>query len=314
MNLSLAKIRSFIAVAEHGSFRKASTHVHLSQPALSTHVRDLEQSLGIALLSRTTRSVRLTPAGEQFLIRARRAISELQSVVLELEDQAALRRGRVTVACVPTIASSSLPSVLAAFARRFPAIHVQLLDEVADTIYQRVRSGAADFGIGPEPRATGEIAFEPLVDDHFVAVFPRDHKLARRRNVRLRELAAYPFLSLAAGTNVRDILDRAFSAQGFALNPVYDVCHHYTLGGMVQAGLGISALPSMSLSILGHPGLKTARIVDPEVIRVIGVLRRPGELPTPAAAEFMNTLWDVLGEPKDAARLHGSVAAPLAAG
>ena len=104
---SLTKIRSFIAVAEHASFRRASEDMLLSQPALSTHIRDLEAELGVTLLSRTTRSVRLTSAGEHFLIRVKRVVSELQSAVLELKDQATLRRGRVTIACLPTIASSS---------------------------------------------------------------------------------------------------------------------------------------------------------------------------------------------------------------
>ena len=293
---SLAKIRSFIAVAEHASFRRASEELRLSQPALSTHVRDLETELGVALLSRTTRSVRLTAAGEQFLIRTKRVVSELQSVVLDLKDQAALKRGRVTIACLPTIASSSLPAVLATFARQHPAVSVEVLDEVADAVYQRVSSRQADLGIGPAPPRKQGLEFTPMVDDHFLAVFPSDHVLARRKTVKLAELTEHPFLTLASHTNVRNILERAFSDSGFVLDPVYEFCHHYTLGGMVEAGLGITALPSMSLSILGHPRLMSARIVDPMIIRVIGVLRRQGDTLSPAAAAFLCAVRDTFSK------------------
>lgn len=288
---SLAKIRSFIAVAEHASFRRASEDLHLSQPTLSTHVRDLEIGLGVSLLSRTTRNVRMTAAGEQFLIRAKRAISELQSVMLDLKDDVALRRGRVTVACLPTIASSSLPAVLALFARQHPGVNVEVLDEVADTLYQRVVNRQADLGIGPAPPRKQDLEFTPIVDDHFRAVFPSDHPFAGRKTVKLAELASGPFLTLAPHTNVRTILERAFADSGFVLDPVHEFCHHYTLGGMVEAGLGVTALPSMSLSILGHPRLMSAPIVEPNIIRVIGVLRRRGDELSPAAAAFLGAVW-----------------------
>jgi DNA-binding transcriptional LysR family regulator len=290
---SLTKIRSFISVAEHASFRRASEDMLLSQPALSTHIRHLEAELGVVLLSRTTRSVRLTPAGEQFLIRAKRAVSELQSAVLELKDQATLRRGRVTVACLPTIASSSLPAVLVAFARRHPGVHVEVLDEVADVLYQRVASGQADVGIGPAQSRKQDLEFISMVDDHFRAVFPSDHMFAGRKTVKLAEMVKHPFLTLASHTNVRSILERAFREAGFELDPKYEFCHHYTLGGMVEAGLGITALPSMSLSILGHPRLMNARIVEPKVTRVIGVLRRRNDALSPAAAAFLSAVWEV---------------------
>ena len=294
---NLTKIRSFIAVAEHASFRRASENLGLSQPALSTHVRDLEVDLGVALLSRTTRSVRLTAAGEHFLIRAKRAVSELQSVVLDLRDEVALRRGRVTIACLPTIASSSLPSVLATFARQHPGVHVEVLDEVAELLYQRVLNREADLGIGPAPpRKQDDIEFTPIVDDHFRAVFPSDHVFARRKAVKLAELTMHPLLTLAPHTNVRSILERAFANSGFPLDPFHVFCHHYTLGGMVEAGLGITALPSMSLSILGHPRLMSARIVEPEIIRVIGVLRRRRDELSPAATAFLNAVWEAFSK------------------
>ena len=103
---SLTKLRSFVAVATHRSFRKASTQMNLSQPALSAHIRDLEEGLGCSLFHRTTRSVRLTSEGERLLGRVRQALYEIDTGLAELRDHVTLRRGRVMVACLPTFASS----------------------------------------------------------------------------------------------------------------------------------------------------------------------------------------------------------------
>ena len=290
---SIAKIRTFIVVGEQASFRKASEIVHLSQPAISAHVRDLEEFLGVPLLSRTTRSVRLTREGRKFLIRAKRALFDLQSVIFELRDEAELQSGRVTIACLPTIASSSLPTAIAAFQRRYPEIKIRVLDEVATSVNQRVLSMEADFGLGPRPAWNVEVDFEPLFRDDFIAVFPRAHELAGRKSIRLKDLAKYPLLMMAPGTTVRTLLEEAFQRIGCEIEPVHELYHHYTLGGMVEAGLGITVLPSMAISILGHPRLKSARVMDTGLYREIGILQRRGNVLSPSSVAFLATLREV---------------------
>jgi LysR family carnitine catabolism transcriptional activator len=191
---SLSKIRSFSAVAAHGSLRKAAEQLNLSQPALSAHIRDLEETLGVPLFYRTTRSVRLTLDGERFLVRARRVIDELDSAVGELRDQATLQCGRVVVACVTTISCHVLPKVLATFCQRYPGITVQVLDDAAQVLAQRVSDRTADIGIGPFPERAGDLQFTSLAHDRFVAVLPQYHPLCRAPKVRLRELLKYPLL------------------------------------------------------------------------------------------------------------------------
>lgn len=296
---NIAKIRTFIVVGEQGSFRKASEIIHLSQPAISAHVRDLENYLGVPLLSRTTRSVRLTSEGEKFLIRAKRALLDLQSVILELKDEAELQSGRVTIACLPTIASSSLPPALAIFQKRHPEIKVRVLDEIATTVNQHVLSMEADFGLGPRPAWNVEVEFVPLFRDDFIAVFPRTHELARRKSIRLKELVKYRLLMMATGTSVRILLDEAFRRIGCEVDPIYELNHHETLGGMVEAGLGITVLPTMALSILGHPRLKSVRIREAGLYREIGILQRRGSVLSPTSVEFLNILRNVLASWND---------------
>ena len=286
---NLTKIRSFVSVAEHASFRKAAENLHLSQPALSAHVRDLETLVGVSLFHRTTRSVQLTAEGSNFLARTKRALGELEAGLADLHDQASLQRGRVIAGCVPTIASRVLPTVLVAFTAKYPGITVRVVDVGARDLHQLVLNREVDFAIGPPPDHADDVVFKSILRDPFVCVCPRNHVLASRRKVRLATLASFPFLILASG-NVRTVLQKAFADKGFPLRPAYEVVHHYTLGAMVEAGLGITALPSISISMLNHSLLRTIRIVDPEITREVGVLHRRDQLPTPAVEAFLSVL------------------------
>jgi LysR family transcriptional regulator, carnitine catabolism transcriptional activator len=291
---ALNKIRTFAAVAAEGSFRKAAEQLHLSQPALSTHIRDLEAALGVPLFHRTTRSVRLTADGERFLLRAKRALDEIESGVLEMRDQATLQRGRVVVACLPTVACHMLPKVVASFSRQYPGIQIQIFDGIAETLVRHVTDREADIGIGPVLDRTDDLEFSTVTHDHFVAVFPQNHPLAANSRVRLKELVKFPLLTLVTGTNVRAILEHAFRQQGIAFRPVMEVSYHYTLGGMVAAGLGITVLPSMAVAMLGNPLLKTALIINPGISREIGIIQRRDQAPTPAAKAFLDNLSETL--------------------
>ena len=175
---SLTKLRSFAAVAAHRSFRKASAQMNLSQPALSAHIRDLEEGFGCSLFHRTTRSVRLTAEGERFLGRVRQALYEIDIGLTELSDHVALRRGRVVVACLPTFAGHILPKAIAVFARKHPLIRIQVYDEIQSALVRRVQNLEADFGIGALPDTFDDLSFAPIFSDPLVAVLPKGHRLA----------------------------------------------------------------------------------------------------------------------------------------
>jgi|SRR5580700_7726339 LysR family carnitine catabolism transcriptional activator len=181
---SIGQLRAFAAVAEHGSFRKAANQLDLSQPALSNQIRDLEQTVRISLFHRTTRSVQLTEDGEQFLVRVRRALDDLDSGLLEIRDQAAIKGGRVIVACLPPVACSVLPKVIASFIKEHPGIEIGVLDEYEVPLVQRVLSREADFGLGSEPFRNEDLLFTKILEDSFIAVAPADHAIAGQPSVR----------------------------------------------------------------------------------------------------------------------------------
>lgn len=296
---SLAKLRSFVAVAEQGRFRQASEMLGISQPALSLHIRDLEENLGVTLLNRTTRSVKLTSEGEKLLNRARKVFAELDSALLELRDEADLRRGRVVVAVVPSLASQLLPAVIVEFTCRYPGIKVHLIEDDAGAVERRVDVGEADFGLGSAPEHHADLEFVPLARDKFLAMVPLHHPLAKQKSIKLSRLAEYPFLTVMQGTNIRRVIERAVAAEGCTLSPAYELLQHHTIAAMVAAGLGVTALPSMSIALIDRSRVRVLPISGSEVSREVGIFRRRGEAAAPAVRAFMLEVARAFGLERD---------------
>lgn len=295
-NISLKHLQTFLAVVEAGSFRKASEKLHMSQPAVTFHIKQLELALGVPLLDRTTRSMRITIPGNKLRARAEQVLGELNSVVLELRDEAAFKRGRISIACVPTIAASLLPKALGRFEQKYPGITVKIIDVVAEQIFIKLTEGRVDIGIGPRPLGRSEFDFQIVTTDPFVAVIPKGHAWAERKSISLATLTNADFLALLPGSNVRETLEAAMASQSLKLIPKYEVQHHYTLGGMVEAGLGVTALPSTSVSMLSQPMLRTLAITKPSVFRDIGIVKVRGKKLSPASTAFVDLFSKIVGE------------------
>jgi len=287
-NISLKYLQTYLSVVETGSFRKASERLHLSQPAVTLHVKQIEQAVGVPLIDRTTRRMTVTPAGNRLRARAEQAVAELSSIVLELRDEAALRRGRISIGCVPTVAAHSLSKALVRFERDYPAITIKVHDIVAEQIFNRLLETQVDIGIGPRPIGRSEFDFRLVAQDPYVVVLSRTHPWATRKRVSIAALSHAPdFLALLPGSNVRETLDAAMASLSRRLVPKYEVEHHYTLGGMVEAGLGITALPSMAFSMLRQPMLQILPITKSPIVREIGIIKLRGKKLSPLAETFV---------------------------
>lgn len=290
MTISLARIRSFIEVAAQKQFRKASENLGLSQPALSAQISALEHELGVALFSRTTRSVRLTVEGERFLTRTQAVLKDLEVAVAELRDQASLRYGRVSLAATPSIMASVVPQAIAAFRARFPDVQVTALEETSVAVQRRVEACEVDFGIGPCPRERSELLFSCLFRDRFVGILPIGHKFANRRHLTLAQLTGQPLITTVPETNVYDLIKQAFEQRGEALDARSTFVQHQTVVAMVAAGLGVALLPSHALAALDCRNVVVVTITDPEISRDIGVIKRKGGDPSSACHEFLQVL------------------------
>ncbi|WP_244847125.1 LysR family transcriptional regulator [Caballeronia sp. SL2Y3] len=299
VNFDLNDLQAFRAVVELGSFRKAAEAVNISQPALSRRIDKLEEALGVRLFERTTRSVTLTTVGRAFAPSAEQLLDDLDVALLGIRDVSSSRLGHVTIACVPSVAYYFLPSAVASFHRRFPRIRVKLLDASANEVLSAVISGEADFGVSFMGSQESEVDFNVLLEEQFVAACRRDHPLARKKNVTWNELYEHDYVSVDKTSGNRLLLDQALSAVSPRAPSVCETRHVTTMLGLVEAGLGVAAVPSMAMPGRNHHILTSVPLVDPVVKRRVGIVRRRGRTLTPAAQEFHQTILDMRGDARN---------------
>jgi DNA-binding transcriptional LysR family regulator len=256
MNISSRQLDAFIALAQLGSFTLAAQRCLLSQPAFSALIKGLEEGVGVRLFDRSTRHVALTQEGAQFLDAAQRIRTDLGDAVQGLREAAALQRGRVSIALLPSLAAAWLPPVLALFHARHPGIQLKVSDLLS----------------------------ESFCADRLHLVCRADHALAALPSPRMADLKDQPFIQLARHSSVRQYLESQSRAQ--PLDTLLEVEHLATVMGMVRAGLGISVVPALALFHFVQPGLVTRPLADADRQRDLYLVRRRQRSLSPAAQAF----------------------------
>ena len=270
--MTVKQLRAFLAVARTLSFTQACEHLHLSQPALSLAIKGLEQSLGGRLLTRSTRSVRLTPEGESLVPLAKRLIAEWDTTEELLRQRFTLQLGHLAIATMPSFASTLLPTALRLFRQRHPRVNVTVHDVINEQVIEMVRARQVELGLAFEPEATGSLSFTPLFRDRFVAVVPAESPLASHSRLGWPTLMTRDFIALQRPSMVRRLLEQQLESRGHALPAAFE-CHQLaTVGRMVASGLGVSAVPSLCLAQMQELGAVCVPLDDPVIERDVGVL------------------------------------------
>jgi DNA-binding transcriptional LysR family regulator len=306
MNIDIDGLQAFVEIAERGTFHRAADALSLSQSALSMRISKLESHLGVRLLNRTTRRVTLTSVGKDFLPRARHLIEELGSLMDGLRDMGRRGTGHVTVACVPTPAIHILPSVISEYSAKHPDNRIRILDGHANEVLQAVLRGEAEFGITLTGADEPEIETEALFDDAFVLACRKDHPLAKLTTVRWADLEPYRVIAVGRLSGNRSALDFGFPKTSVKQHWAYEVQHSTWTGlGMVEAGIGVIAVPALALSGGRHPILVSRPLVEPRVVRTVAVIRKRGIALSPAAQEFLAMLKKRWASPRREGRVRG---------
>lgn len=276
MNFELSDLRAFVAVADLASFRAAAEAIHVSQPALSRRVDKLEQALGFRLLERTTRKVELNAMGRAFLPRARHVLGELESALLGMVDLSARIYGLVTVACIPSAVDNFVAGAVRDFHQRYPGMRVRVLDQSATDILLSVARSDADFGITYLGTHEPDLEFEQLVVEPFVLACRPDHPLAKQEQVRWSELANYACVVLAPGSGNRLLIDQGLVHIDAPPRWTCEVQHVPAQLSLIEAGVGVGAVPKLALSARAGASLVGVPLVEPNLVRRVGIVRRRG--------------------------------------
>lgn len=290
MNVSLRQLRVFLSVAQRGNFSRAGEYIGLTQPAISRAIVELESQLGLKLLDRTTREVVLTEAGRSLKVRIGRLIEELDQTLQEVADLGQARAGKVRVASSPTLSANLMPACIARCERQAPGIQLILLDRIQQDVLASVRSGEVDFGVVIEPPSAQDLHCEVVMTDPFVLVTAPGHALAKKASVRWTALHDQSLVVLDHASGSRRLIDDALLAHGASCHIKQELGHPTTVFRMVEAGIGISVMPALSVPDSGLPGLKVLPLI-PTVERQIMLVRRRNRALGPLA----QYVWDLIG-------------------
>ena len=239
-------LRYFLAVAETLHFSKAAERLGMAQPPLSQQIRRLEEILGHAVFERTTRGVKLTPAGHLLRERARSTMEKIQDDLTQVRRLGRGEEGTLTVGFSGSVMFTNLPAAIQSYRRRYPKAELRLRELVTSAQIAALLDGTLDLAFLRDGDTTEGIRMTTLLKERYVAVLPETHRLARRRSLNVGALAEEPFVlfSRRMGPLAFDRTVACCEASGFRPKIVQDAPQWPTVVRLVAAGLGVSLAPA----------------------------------------------------------------------
>ncbi len=287
--MEIRQLRYFLSVAETEHLTQSAEALFITQSTLSHGLRQLESELGLALFDRIGRGLKLSQAGLAFRAHAARALQELEAGRMALADMAGLQSGTLTVGVIPTFLTLFIPDVVAAFSAAHPGVRVMVRDLRSGQIEEQLIAGQLDVGIAFHPATREEILAEPLFDERMHLVVHTSHPLAKRRTLRMRDLADVPLALLPASFATRRLIDGAFAqAQIKPLVRVEMESVDALLMACRQAPLATIAAEQAALN--AGTDMRAILLNEPRTVRRAGVLWRQDASRSAAAREFVAML------------------------
>lgn len=279
---SLRQLRYLAVLADKLNFRAAAEACFVTQSTLSAGIKELETQLGVQLVERDKRSVRLTPAGEAAVERARRLVSEAGDLVEAVRAARAPLTGPLRLGAIPTIAPFLLPRALPPLRRRYPGLRLFLREDLTGRLLEQLRAGELDAALIALPYDTGELELRKLFRDEFRFVARKDHPLAAARAVPVERLDTAEVILLEEGHCLREhaleACERAGRKAGRAADGTrIEATSLPTLLQMVEGGLGATLLPETALraGILHGTGLVARPFSTRVPARTLALAARP---------------------------------------
>lgn len=287
-------IKYFLAVAQHHSFTKAAAALHVSQPALSQQVRQLEESLSAQLFDRSGRTTRLTDAGEVYLRYARRASQELEEGKRAIHDVGDLSRGALRVALTPTFTTYLVGPLVEAFHSRYPNITLNLREIAQEQMEELLLADELDVGIAFEDGHSQDIETQPLLIEALALVVGERHPLAGQSAIDLDALSAESLILLSEEFATREQIDRycrqhnitpRVKMEANVIGAVIEVVRRTTLSTLLPATVA-----------LAHQGLFAIELSPQRLHRTAVLMQRKGAYQTLAARAFIELATDIAAQ------------------
>ncbi|PPA73327.1 LysR family transcriptional regulator [Achromobacter spanius] len=295
INLSMRDIDTTLVLGRTLNFRQAAAQLHLSQSALSTQIQRIEEALGVRLFDRTTRTVRLTAAGEVFMQQAATLQVAFRDAIAAVSGVTSAEQGQVSVAALPSLAARLLPRVLMAYRQEHPNVALKVRDTLSGPAFDLVRAGEVDFALTAADPQHADLHYVPLMSDSFLLLIPESHALARSRGpLRWADTATAAHVSMVQPSSVRQYTEWAFLQNRIRFTPAFEAEHLTTIVAMVECGFGVAALPEIAAGAVSQTAIVQRPLIGPVAERSIGLVTSRNRSLSPAAAALVGTLKEYL--------------------
>jgi DNA-binding transcriptional LysR family regulator len=285
-DVTVRQLQIFVSAARHLSFSRASEELHLTQPAISMQMKQLEGLAGLPLFERVGRRLALTPAGEALLRHAHQVMQALRDAEDALAALKGLRHGRIAIAVVST-AKYFAPKLLALFARKRPGVEVRLLVNNRDAVGQLLAGNEVDLALMGTPPGGLDLVATPFARHPLVIIAHPEHRLGRRRRVPVEELEAETFLVRELGSGTRAAMERFLEKARVRPAALVELASNETIKQAVMAGMGVAFISQHAIGLeLATSQLAILAVEGLPVMRNWNVVRRREKVLSPAAAAF----------------------------
>lgn len=295
MSISDTLLEAFVALEDSMSFTQAAERCNVTQSAFSQMIRRMETDLNVRLFDRDTRSVRLTPAGTLFSVRARRILQEIRAAQSEMRDYADLKMGRLSLAIVPSLAASWLPQILDEYTKRHPRVSVDVFDTYPERGREMLKDARVEMVIGTEPGAAGDSDVRRLFREPFLLACKEGHPIARKRLIRFEDFEGLPMMHPMHMANSRVVVRGSLQKIWQFLRAARTgdtgivVEHFATLHALVRAGMGMTLVPN-SHAPLVPTGVALVPIDSKALLREVYLTVRKQQSLSVAAQSFVEIM------------------------
>jgi LysR family nitrogen assimilation transcriptional regulator len=296
--MDLRQLRYFTAIVEQGSFSKAATKLRVAQPALSQHLRHMEDDLGVALLHRGTRGVQPTEAGERLLERARRILAEFAELRDSVRGEAAAPSGEVRIGLPGTVSEQLSVPLIEAVKARYPTVRIRIAEAMSGFVLDWLRRGEVDLAVIYSSADPKGLSVHHVLTEELCLFGPpvlAQVGVAAGKAVSLAKAAALDLILPGIGHGLRDQIDEAAASVGASVQPAIEIESYGQIKRLCERGLGYGILPRMAVSTQEKAGVfETWPLERPSLYRKV-YLAYSAERPMPVAARAIGQLsWEIL--------------------
>lgn len=288
--MEIRQLKAFVAIAETKTFTAGAREMNITQAAISMQIRQLEESVGLPLFTRTPRRVILTEAGELLLKRARQILREHDAAIAEIAEIAGAEHGRLRIGSASAMfATVQLPAILEQLKNRFPNAEITVISGTSSRLIDKILHGEIDMAFVSLPVETHNIQTDLLFSDEIVAIANPNHLLAKEKSITAETLGGEQLILGEKGGNTRRMIDEFFASAGVKPNVVMELSRQEAINKMVEnkMGVGIAGAKTVSGEIR-EKRLVAWQIEAAEIRWDLGLAKLQGGYASPIAKEFVS--------------------------